>query len=220
MVFKRIGLIVPSSNTVMEEELWRNMPLNFTICTTRLKLEDVTEKALLKMTEGISRCSQLLKDCEVDIIVFGCTSGSFVGGKDHSKVIQKKIEEVSGTKAITTSQAVLECLRFKKIRRLSVITPYVEEVNLKEREFLKSHGFEVLNIHGFGIIENTEIGRLSPGFVAKEALKYSNPEADGIFLSCTNLKTFEILEILESKVKKPVVSSNSATLWCLRELEV
>lgn len=86
-------------------------------------------------------------------------------------------------------------------------------MNEREKEFLEANGIEVLRIKGLGIVKNTEIGRQEPWVAYKLALEVYTPEADGLFISCTNFRTIEIIDKLEVELGVPVVTSNQATMW-------
>ncbi|AMM54085.1 maleate cis-trans isomerase family protein [Pyrococcus kukulkanii] len=217
----RFGLIVPSSNTTMEMEFHRYIPEGISLHTARMPLRNVNEEELTKMATFATDAAKLLADAGVELIVFGCTSGSFIGGRDFEKEIEMKIEEEVNIETFTTSTAVIEALNVLDIQSLLVITPYIEEINQKEKEFLEANGFEVLDIRGLGIEDNLEIGKLEPYTAYRLAKATFIDEADGIFISCTNWRTFEIIEKLESDLRVPVVTSNQATLWmALRALDV
>jgi maleate isomerase len=209
----KLGLIVPSSNTTMEPELTRALPDWITVHTSRIRLVDVDERSLVAMEEGVERAALELADAEVDLILFGCTTGSLIGGKGYDLMIADRITSVTGIRALTTSTAVLRALEAVNARRISVATPYIDSVNEAERRFLEENGFEVLRIRGLGILRNTEIGRVPPERVVELAKQAYVPGSDALFISCTNLKTFTVIGRLESELGKPVVTSNQASLW-------
>lgn len=211
----RIGLIVPSCNTVMEPEFFSCCPNGVSIHISRLPIQNVTEKELIAMSEELRECAQLLKDAKVDIIVYGCTSGSLIKGKDYNKEIEDKIRRETDIPVITTATAVLDALKAKGIKKVAVATPYTKEINEKEKKFLVKNGFEVSEIRGLGIKSGFEIGlqESSKAYELSRNLIKNNPEVDGLFISCTNFRTFEIIVPLSYDIRKPVITSNQATLW-------
>ncbi|WP_456326146.1 maleate cis-trans isomerase family protein [Palaeococcus sp. (in: euryarchaeotes)] len=217
----RIGLIVPSSNTTMEMELHEALPEGVSLHTARMPLKGVTEEELLKMSALAVESAKLLKDADVDIILYGCTSGSFIGGENFENELEEKIEDEVKIPVVTTSSAILAALNALEAQQILVLTPYTEEINKREREFLEANEFEVLDIRGMGIVENTKIGRLEPYEAYRLAKAMFTEEADALFISCTNFRTFEIIEALEDDLGVPVITSNQASLWyALRELEI
>lgn len=126
-------------------------------------------------------------------------------------------------KAITTSTAVIEALNLLKVKNVGVATPYTGEVNEKEKEFIEGHGIRVTQIKGLGYSKPVKSyplatqlvsgrGLLDPSVAYRLAQDVDTREADGIFISCTNLRTIEIIDALEKNLGKPVVTSNQATL--------
>ena len=217
----RIGLIVPSSNTTMEMELHEALPEGVSLHTARMPLKGVTEEELLKMSALAVESAKLLKDADVHLILYGCTSGSFIGGENFENELEEKIEDEVKIPVVTTSSAILAALNALEAQQILVLTPYTEEINKREREFLEANEFEVLDIRGMGIVENTKIGRLEPYEAYRLAKAMFTEEADALFISCTNFRTFEIIEALEDDLGVPVVTSNQASLWyALRELEI
>ncbi len=217
----RLGLIVPSSNTTMEMELHSYLPEGVSIHTSRMPLRSVTEEELVKMGSMAVESAKLLRDAGVELILYGCTSGSFIGGKDYEKEIEAKIEDEVRVPVISTSTAVIEALKILDAHSVLVVTPYTDEINKREKEFLEANEFEVLDIRGLGIADNLMIGKLEPYEAYRLAKASFIEEADAIFISCTNLRTFEIIEGLEEDLGVPVVTSNQASLWlALREMDV
>lgn len=219
----RIGLIVPSSNTTMEPEFARYAPQDVSVHTTRLRLEEVSEAELERMAEGVEEAAMLLADAGVEIIAYGCTTGSLIKGRGYEKELEERIKKAVGIPAITTARAVLDALRERGLRKIAVFTPYTERINEKERDFLIDSGFEVCAIRSLGLTRNLEIGMQEPRVAYKlgSELMRQQPEADGLFISCTNFRTFEIISSLSQRVGRPVITSNQATLLCaLREIGV
>lgn len=217
----RIGLIVPSSNTTMEPEFWRMAPEGVSIHTARMMLKAVTVNELLEMEKDAVRAAQLLATANVDILVYGCTTGSLIGGPGFDRMITKKLEEATGIKAVATATAVLEALRELGARRVALATPYIEEVTKKEVEFLESQGYKVVDVKYLGIKENIEIGKLTPQTAYRLARSLDTSTADVVFISCTNFRTIEVISPLEKDLGLPVFSSNTATMWLtLKEMGI
>jgi len=209
----RIGLIVPSVNTVIEPEFYKMMPEGIGVYTSRVKNAKTTSEDLIKMSGSVARAAEELSTANVDVIAYGCTTGSLVKGTQWEKDLCRRIEGLTDIPAITTSGAVIQALKAMGISRLAVVTPYPEELNILEKKFLEQNNIEVLNMKGLGIMEAVKIGEKSPGFVYRLAKNIFVPEAKGIFISCTNLRTVEIIEKLENDIGRPVITSNQATFW-------
>lgn len=215
----RIGLLIPPPNAVMEVEFNRWIPPEVAVHATRMyrSTSDVTVESLLEMARHANEAARLLAMTLPDVIMFGCTSGSLLMGVGWDREIIRGIEGTTGIRALTTSTAVVAALEAVGARKVAVATPYIEEVNLRERRFLEGHGFQVLGIRGMGILKSEQIARVPPSQVHRFAGGCDHPDADALFISCTNLRTMEVIDRLEEELGKPVVTSNQASLWmCLR----
>lgn len=208
----RIGLLVPSSNTTMESEFWRMAPKGISIHVARMSLRNHTLEENLNMEKDAVKGAVDLKTAAVNLIVYGCTSGSFVGGPDAERKLTRNLEEAAGVPVITTTRAVIEALEAVRAKKIVIATPYPAEICQKEEDFLKKK-FSILALKGLGIVDNLEVGRLMPDAAAKLANEIFVSEADAVFISCTNLRTIEIIEALESELGKPVVTSTQASMW-------
>ncbi len=211
---QRLGVIIPSSNTTVEYEFSRALHgSGVSLHVARIPLKDVTIEGLETMEKGNQAAAELLKDANVDLVAFACTSGSLFKGIGYDVLIAKRISEVAGCPAVTTSGAVVEALKTLEIHKLGLATPYIKEVTDREIEFLQKSGFEIVSLQSLNIVENLKIGRLTPNDAAALAESADSSVADAVFISCTNFRTFEAIPLLESQLAKPVVSSNSTTLW-------
>ncbi|HSF01668.1 MAG TPA: aspartate/glutamate racemase family protein, partial [Solirubrobacterales bacterium] len=146
-------------------------------------------------------------------ITFACTTGSLVRGPGWDKVLRDRIEARTSVPATTTSTAVLAAFATLGARRLGIATPYIDELNRREREFFEAQGFEVLDIRGLGIRDDRQIGAQFPQVAYRLAREVDRPEVDCLFISCTNFPTMPIIAPLERDAGKPVVTSNQATIW-------
>ena len=216
----RLGVLVPSVNTMMEPEFYRMAPQGVSVHFARVKQKEDTVEELRRMMDYVPNAVADLADAEVDCIAFGCTSGSLIGGPGYDEQLIKRIKEVTAIPAVTTSTAVISALKELEIKSLCVATPYHEDINQKEREFLESHGFRVLNIKGLNC-DGPETADLPIKRVYKHAKEVFRPDANGLFMSCTDLRTLDIIQALEYDLGKPIVSSNQATMWMmLREVNI
>jgi len=211
----KFGLIVPSSNTTMESEFWRMAFGWATVHTGRMRLREITIDDLEEMEEMAIEVSILLADAEVNVIGYGCTSGSLFKGKGHDKEIEEKITEITGIPAVATAKAVVEALDELQLSRVSVVTPYNEEINRLVKNFLEQNEIDVLKIKGLNIVNNIEVGNKEPSAAYELAKEVYMPETQGIFISCTNFRTIEMIDNLEKELKVPVISSNTATFWAM-----
>lgn len=213
-----IGVMVPSSNTTMESELWRMAPEGVAICTGRLLAIGCDARDLRDQDAYVEPCAKELGTADPDLILFGCTSGSFLGGPRWERDIRGRIEEASGVRAITATGAVLDALRLLDVKRISLLCPYVDEVAALERSFFEERGYETVSAHHMGLRLGRDIRGQTPQAVYRLARRAVTKQTQALFISCTNLRTIEVLEPLERDLGIPVISSNQCGLWsALRE---
>ena len=221
----RIGLITLASDTSVLPEYARLIPDDVAVYAAPIVLPrgEVTAAALAEMlaSDQLEHAAALLVWADVDVIVFACTSGSLVHGVGWDREVAGRIERASGRPATTTTTAVLGALRAVGATSLAVTTPYVEELNAIERRFLEASGFAVASIGGLGCVTDAEIGRLEPANAVSLVERIDTPEADAVFISCTNFHCLSAIASLERQVGKPVVTSNLAGAWAaLRQLGI
>lgn len=209
----RIGLIVPSSNTTNEPEFQRALPSCLSVHTARMRLEDTNAADLESMADDVERCGELLATADVDVVAYGCTTGSLVKGPGYDEEIEGRLEAVTGVPAVATAAAIKRAFEGLDVTSLAITTPYVADLNTREREFLEAAGYDVVAIDGLDIEPNTDIGAQRPETAYRRARAVDHADADAVFVSCTNYRTFEIIDRLEADLGKPVVTSNQATLW-------
>jgi len=215
----KIGLLVPSVNTVVEPETNRMAPEGINIYAARMRNATVDVENTKDMLSHVNRATDELASAKMDVIAFACTAGSFFEGTSGEQELKTTIEHIAGVPAVTTSGAVIEALQTLKLKKIVVATPYPDDMNNLERKFLAVNGFDVLDIKGLGIVDAWSIGTVKPEETYEFAKKVFNSDADGMFISCTNLRTIEIIERLEREIGKPVVTSNQATFWaCLKAI--
>src|SRR5215212_3000681 len=222
----RIGLITLASDSSVLPEYARVMPEDVAVYAAPIVLPrgEVTAPALAEMLEGdqLERAAELLVWTDVDIIVFACTTGSLVHGVGWDREVAARIARASGRRAATTTTtAVLGALEALGATSLAVATPYLEELNVIERQFLEASGFAVVSIAGLGCATDAEIGKLEPVDAVSLVERVDTPEADAVFISCTNFHCLPAIASLERQLGKPVVTSNLAGAWAaLRQIGV
>ena len=209
----RIGLIVPSSNTTNEPEFTGALPSGVSLHATRTRLDGVDADSLSAMADDVERCADLLTTADVDVVAYGCTTGSLVHGPGYDEEIEARIEEAAGVPAVATAASAKRAFDALDADSLAVTTPYVDDLNEREAAFLDAAGYDVVAMRGLGISSNTDIGAQTPETAADAACEADDPEADAVFVSCTNYRTFEMVADAERDLGKPGVTSDQATLW-------
>jgi maleate isomerase len=209
----RIGLIIPSGNRLSEPQLARHSPPGVQFHTTRLRMTGAYHAPPLETLDRIRGAAAMLADAKVDLILFHCTANSMEGGPGADEAIASAIREATGVPATTTATAVMAALRALDVRRCVLLSPYSDETNAHEVQFLAGNGFDVLSAYGLNLPSGDDYVSYSPAAWYERVMERLDERADGYFLSCTNIRAFEIVEQLEAATGKPVVASNQASLW-------
>ncbi len=213
----RLGFILMSTDLAAETDFFAMVPEGVAVHITRLKTDDyTTNETLSRHIEHMAdAAARIQPDTKPDVISYSCTSGSIVIGEDRIMSEIKKGAPWARSMCLVTG--VMDALRELDARRIVVGTPYFDEVNTAEAEFLIEKGYEVLDIQGLNLSTGTEMGRVTPAFWKKFAQEIDRPDADAIFLSCGGIRALEVAEEIEQATGKPVITSNQAQFWsCLR----
>lgn len=214
----RLGIIVPSGNTLLETEFC-DLPINgVSFHFTRVVNYLDTEEELAAMTDQAPNAAELLSHAKVQAIAFSCTGGSFLYGKDYDlKLINKMASRVT-VPCITTSTAVIKGLRKMKINKLMFLTPYEKWLTQRGVEFLKANNFEVIGSEHLNLKESQNLTDVTSKQIVEWAKTKIKQNCDGVFISCTRFRGMGAAEQLEKDLGIPVVTSNQATLWYLLQL--
>ena len=217
----RLGFILMSTDLAAESDFYDIAPKDVAIHITRLKTDDhTTNETLSKHIEFMAdAASRIQPDTKPDVISYSCTSGSIVIGEDKIKEEIKKGAPYAIPMTLVTG--VVDALRELKVKNLVVGTPYLDEINTKEAEFLNNKGFSILNIQGLNLTKGIEFGTVTPDYWIKFAEEINEESAEAIFLSCGGIRSTEVIDQIEQKTGKPVITSNQAQMWsCLRRAGV
>src|SRR5712692_9443016 len=213
----RIGLIIPSVNSMSEPQFNRFAPAGLAVHVTRARVAGQWKRPLPAMADEIATSAKLLSDVAPDLIVFHCTDTSMTQGPQGEGRILDIVRDASGIEAVATSRLVLEALQALGLKKLVLLSPY--RSNQAVIDYLKATGFTVAHDVALGL-NALEFAKVTPGEWTELARNHARPEADGIFLSCTNTTQIEAIADIEGALGKPVVNSNQAVLWsCVKRLK-
>ncbi len=215
-----IGLIIPSGNRLTEPQFHEYLPSSVSAHVTRLRMTGKFRKPLAELKRPLIEAAQALSDLKPGVIVFHCTANSMESGLAHEKAIVDIVEQASGCSTTTTAQALTQALNQVGIKKLVLISPYVQATNQLEVNYLGETGFTVLHELGLALEPHT-YAEVTPEEWKTVVRQNLRADADGYFLSCTNTRMIEAVADLEKELGKPVVNSNQATMWaCLKKLGI
>jgi len=212
---KRLGCIVPAINVIAEDDFITLCPADAGVHFARADVDQtrsLTEQ-FQQMIDDAPRLGTTLAKAGVGVITFACTSASFFKGEGSDAVIAEAIAESAGVPAITTATAVTDALKTLKAGRIGIATPYIEWVFEAERAFFAKAGFDVAGITGMNRRGGAEVNTISDDEIRAIVDEVDGEGIDTLFVSCTDLPALGLIEELEDRHQKPVVSSNQATFW-------
>lgn len=208
-----LGFILMSTDLVAEADIFRMAPDGVSVHFTRLKTNDHTTNATLAehLPQLADAAARLQPDVKPAIISYCCTSGSIINGEE--RVCSEIRRGAPWAEPLCLATGVIDALRAVDAKKLVVGTPYLDEINTLEADWLAGHGFEVLDIQGLNLATGIEFGRVTPGFLKHFAVTIDQPGADAIFLSCSGMRALDAVPHIEAATGKPVITSNQAQLW-------
>jgi maleate isomerase len=212
---KGVGLVAPF-DFALDDECRRWLPAEVPLYITRTaRLEDtaVTENLAQEVSTAgaVTPAIRSLISAEPASIAYACTSGSFVNGLVGEAALCQVMEEAGANKAVTTSGALLQALQALNITKVAIATPYNEQLTRLLVEFLETADIQVVRAGYFN--SERDIMHIGYDAVREMADQVNRADAQAIFFSCTNLRTFDVISELEDKLDKPILSGNQVTMW-------
>lgn len=213
----KLGFVLLAMEQTIEDDMMRHAPAGVGVHFTRSAMPNqVTVANLAAMVDGLAGAASILvPDGELDVICYACTSGSVVMGEDRVRAeLNRGQPDAIATTLVSGVFAALDAIGAK---RVVVATPYLDEVNRIEADYMRDLGYDVLDIVGLNITDDADMVRVAPDFIRDFAVSLDRPDADAIFVSCGALRTVDVIEEIEAATGKPCIASNQAMLWhCLR----
>ena len=210
----KIGLIALASDYMIEKDfikIIKDKKIDFFV--NRIEcFNPLTKENLIKMSEKVTEVTKdILPDEKIDCVAYGCTSGTIAAGFD---AIQKKIKDAKSEAIVTTpSTASIKALKKLNIKKIAIFTPYSKKLNDEVLDFFKKENFEIKANSYFGIESDIDIGKVEPNYLYEVLSKMNLNGAEALFVSCTALPVLSIIDRLEDKLKKFVLSSNQTLIW-------
>jgi maleate isomerase len=215
---RRVGLMIPSSNTMMEVDFTRDLPPGTALHTARMFMEDTTAAGEHRMLDEFALpAARDLGTARPDVVVFGCTSAGALRGNDYDAQLCEQISELTGAPTISTIASVRAAIKESGATSVGVITPYVDELNEKIAASVEADGPRVAAIAGLGITENFQIAEVSQDEIVAFAIRalgqLAASGAIGLaFASCTNFGAMAARTMIAAQLGLPVITSNQAVL--------
>jgi len=210
----KIGLIALASDYMIEKDfikIIKDEEIDFFV--NRIEcFNPLTKENLIKMSEKVTEVTKdILPDEKIDCVAYGCTSGTIAAGYE---VIQKKIKSAKPEAIVTTpSTASIKALRKLNVNKIAIFTPYSKKLNDEVLDFFKKENFEIKANSYFNIESDIDIGKVDPNYLYEVLSNMNLNDAEVLFVSCTALPVLSIINKLEEKLNKIVLSSNQTLIW-------
>ncbi|MHC0432496.1 maleate cis-trans isomerase family protein [Streptomyces sp. O3] len=231
-----IGIVAPF-DFALDRELWRWVPDEISLHLTRTPYVPVEVSLdlarLVSEHETLRDAVRALGAAEPEVIAYACTSGSFVDGMVGERTMSAAMEAASDTPSLTTSGALLEALAELGAERIALVTPYTESVTEALEDYLGEAGITVVSRTSLGLTRHiwkvsyhdvvamarTAVPTDAASAGTAGAADAADADVDALFISCTNLPTYDAIPQLEAELRVPVISANQVTMWsALRRL--
>lgn len=212
----RLGRITPSAGVVSENEWATVAPDGVAIVSARYYIDRLTKADVERMVGEVGRAARELASARVDVIVQAGSPAVFVQGDGYDRQLIDSIEAVAGVPATTSALSSVEALRRLGVGSLAILTAYTDDLNEQLCQYLERAGVRVSAIQGLGITTNASIGDQTRGFayrLGRDIFRHTSPAPEGLFISCGELPTFEVIEALEDDLGVPVVTTSQAAFW-------
>ena len=210
----RVGLIALASDFMIEKDfinVIKDKDIDFFV--NRIECYNpLTKENLIKMSEKVTEVTNnILPNEDIDCIVYGCTSGTIAAGY---KSIEKKVKAAKPKAKLTTpSSAVIKALNKLDIKKIAIFTPYSKKLNDEVVNYFSNEGFKITSNSYLDIKADYDIGKVDQEFLYNTLSNIEIKDAEALFISCTALPVLNIIDKLEKKLNKPVLSSNQALIW-------
>jgi maleate isomerase len=209
-----VGVVAPF-DFALDRELWRWVPDDVSLHLTRTPFVPVEVgldlARMVSEHETLGEAVRALCAVSPEVVTYACTSGSFVSGLAGERSMTAAMTQAGEMPALTTSGALLVALRELNVRRVAVITPYTKSVTDSLEEYLQQAGIQVCGRSYLGLTR--EIWRVPYRDVVDMAREAVGDSPDALFISCTNLPTYDVIPQLEAELRMPVLSANQVTMW-------
>ncbi len=210
----RVGLITLASDFRIEKD-FNNVIYGKDIdlyCNRIQCYNPLTNETLKKMADDIPKVTKdILPDQKLDCVAYGCTSGTIAAG--YQSIFDRVNSAKPNTKVTTPITSAINALKILKIKKLSIFTPYTDQINQSVINYFKKENIEIIQLTYFDIASDLDIGKVDPEYLFDVLGKTDLSNSDALFVSCTALPVLSIIKDLEKKTGKIILSSNQTLIW-------
>jgi maleate isomerase len=211
----RLGVIVPSVNSVVEAWYPRVVPAWVSVHFARMLMPAGTSpERIIEMdrTDGVRSIHQLAS-CRPHAIAYGCTASSIVQGHAFDAHLREEIRQIAGVPGTSATNSIFAACAALGLKRVTAVSPYAADIDIAEHRFFAAGGIETIAGACLGITEGFRLAEADPAAILDLALGAWDPASDGLIIACLNFRSHLVIDQLEQRIGKPVVTSTQATLW-------
>ncbi len=211
----RLGVIVPSVNIVVEEWYPRAVPPGVSLHFARMLMPSGNSpERIIEMdrNDGVRAIHQLAST-KPHALAYGCTASSIVQGHAFDAHLREEITRITGAPATTATHSIFTACRALGIKRATAISPYTDEVDAAEHRFFAEGGIETIAGAHLNITDGFRLAEPEPEAILDLAMGAWDPASDGLIAACLNFRSHPVIDEIEARTGKPVVTSTQAVLW-------
>ena len=210
---RRVGLIIPSSNRMVEQEMVDSFPKDVVVHINRLRMTGRNRRALSDLLPEVEHACAALVDANCEVVVFHCTANSMSEGIGGEAALRDALRRAGAPQAATTSTAVTGALRALGARSIALLTPYSQKATDEESHFFDEIGVRVAHAKGYDLGGSNAYCSTPSSFWAERGAELESAAFDALFLSCANIQCLSVVENIESRIGRPVITSNQVVIW-------
>lgn len=216
----KLGVLGPSTNTVVEPDFYMMAPPGVTFHFGRIYVADQSlasdadfERVMEQIRASIRQTVREVMTCEPDALIMGMSSETFWGGKAGNEAFTRQIKEWSGLPIATGADACRRARDLLGAKRIGVVTPYQPVADAQVRRFFGEVGYDVVALEGLRCPSAVAIARVTEDELRCAILAVNRPEVEAIVQCGTNLSMVRLADEAERWLGKPVIAINAAILW-------
>ncbi len=211
----RIGIVVPSVNTVMEPWAQKVVPPGIGVFAARMFIPPATTpEAFIEMDRNEGKMAiRQLSSVFPDVVAYGCTASSIVQGLDYDAHLRAEITHDYKVPSTTAAHALLTAAKTLGANTVSIVSPYTKEVDEAEHRYFATAGLKVVGGACLGISDGFALAEPEPDTLFELGKRGFDSSADALIMTCLNTRSHTVIDRLEQTLGKPVITSTQATLW-------
>jgi len=209
---RRVGLLIPSSNTMIEQEFPFALPPGLSAHFARVEMTTLDDAGLRAQDADLVRQAELLGTAKIDAVLFCQSVYGFHRGQAHDRAMAERLSAAAGCPAVTAAGAMVEAASALGVRRLAFVTPFGPALNESVRAYFAGQGFETVAMGGFTFSDNFAIAQVRPDDLVAAIRNGDSADAEAVVVPGGNLPCLGVIEAVEAALGKPMICTNQASI--------